>query len=220
MLRQAQHDGLIDFGDFLNSLIVNFTIKQEAPENFFRGLLLFRADCLLFLRIISPATMAQPTLPVIQALRDTAQRLATQAPYQWGHMGSCNCGHLAQTVTRLTKAEIHARAMQRYGDWERQIIDYCPTSGLPIDQTIDEMLALGFSRADLTHLERISDPVIRAAIPFERRDALRHNQRDDVVRYLRTWADLLECDLLAGITLPSFHPAPAPVPVLAEALAG
>ena len=161
--------------------------------------------------------MAQPTLPVIQALRDTAQRLATQAPYQWGHMGSCNCGHLAQTITQLTKAEIHARAMQRYGDWERQIIDYCPTSGLPIDQTIDEMLALGFSRRDLTHLERISDPTIRAAIPFERRDALRHNQRDDVVLYLRTWADLLERDLLAGISLPNFDTVPVPTPVLAVA---
>ena len=163
--------------------------------------------------------MAQPTLPIIQALRNTALRLTTQAPYQWGHMGSCNCGHLAQTVTRLTKAEIHARAMQRYGDWERQIIDYCPTSGLPIDQTIDEMLALGFSRADLTHLERISDPTIRAAIPFERRDALRHNQRDDVVLYLRTWADLLERDLLAGISLPSFDASPVHTPVLAEMVA-
>lgn len=157
--------------------------------------------------------MAKPTLPVIQALRTTAQRLATQAPYQWGHMGSCNCGHLAQTVTRLTKAEIHARAMQRYGDWERQLIDYCPTSGLPIDQTIDEMLALGITRADLTHLERLADPFIRAAIPFERRDALRHNQRDDVVLYLNTWADLLERDLLAGITLPDFATAPVPQPV-------
>ncbi|MBT9394649.1 hypothetical protein KLP40_15870 [Hymenobacter sp. NST-14] len=146
--------------------------------------------------------MAQRTLPVIQALRTTAQRLLAQAPYQWGHMGSCNCGHLAQTVTRLTKAEIHSRAMQRYGDWERQLIDYCPTSGLPIDATIDEMLALGFTRADLTHLERLSDPAIRATIPFERRNALRHNQRDDVVLYLRAWADLLETELLAGIELP------------------
>ena len=163
--------------------------------------------------------MAQPSLPVIQALRTTAQRLATQAPYQWGHMGSCNCGHLAQTVTRLTKAEIHARAMQRYGDWERQIIDYCPTSGLPIDQTIDEMMALGFTRTDLTHLERLADPTIRAAIPFERRDALRHNQRDDVVLYLRTWADLLELDLLAGISLPRFNSVPTPSPAFNEAVA-
>jgi len=153
--------------------------------------------------------MAHSTFPVIQALRNTAQRLATQAPYQWGHMGSCNCGHLAQTITHLTKGEIHARAMQRYGDWERQLIDYCPTSGLPIDTTIDEMLALGFTRTDLTHLERLSDPVIRAAIPFERRNALRHNQRDDVVLYLRTWAMLLENQLLAGIQLPESLTAPA-----------
>ncbi len=161
--------------------------------------------------------MAHSTLPVIQALRDTAQRLATQAPYQWGHMGSCNCGHLAQTITHLTKGEIHARAMQRYGDWERQLIDYCPTSGLPIDATIDEMLALGFTRSDLTHLERLSDPTIRAAIPFERRNALRHNQRDDVVLYLRTWATLLENHLLAGIELPDLEPAATPVATTAPA---
>ena len=153
--------------------------------------------------------MAQPTLPVIQALRDTASRLTTQAPYQWGHMGSCNCGHLAQTITQLTKAEIHTRAMQRYGDWERQIVDYCPTSGLPIDQTIDEMLALGFSRSDLSHLERLSDPSILAAIPFERRNMLRHNQRDDVVLYLHTWADLLE-NYLFGNEWASFTTASLP----------
>ena len=154
------------------------------------------------------------SLPLIQALRDTAQRLASEAPYQWGHMGSCNCGHLAQTVTHLTKAEIHTQALQRYGDWERQLVDYCPTSGLPFDQTIDEMLAMGFSRADLTHLEKISDPTVRAAIPFERRNALRHNQRDDVVLYLRTWADLLEQRLLATVSLLDL--TPAPTPTLAE----
>jgi hypothetical protein len=163
--------------------------------------------------------MAQFTLPVIQALRDTAQRLATEASYQWGHMGSCNCGHLAQTITRLTKAEIHARAMQRSGDWERQLTDYCATSGLPIDETIDEMLALGFTRQDLAHLERLADPSIRLAIPFERREALRHNQRDDVVLYLRTWADLLEQQLLVSITLPDFTTVTSSVsqfPVLAS----
>ena len=166
--------------------------------------------------------MATSSLAVIQALRTTAHRLANEAPYQWGHMGSCNCGHLAQTITRLSKAEIHSRAMQRYGDWERQLTDYCPTSGLPIDQTIDEMLALGFTRQDLAHLERLADPAIRAAIPFERRNALLHNQRDDVVLYLRTWADLLEQQLLAGITLPSLiavpiaSAAPALMPQLAD----
>jgi hypothetical protein len=151
--------------------------------------------------------MTQPSLPLIQALRSTAQRLASQAPYQWGHMGSCNCGHLAQTITKLSQADIHARALQRYGDWEQQLTDYCPTSGLPIDQTIAEMLALGFSHQDLAQLERLTNPAVRAALPWERRQALRHNQRDDVVLYLLTWADLLEQQLLAGIRLPSFSSA-------------
>ncbi|MCR5889858.1 hypothetical protein LRS06_19195 [Hymenobacter sp. J193] len=153
--------------------------------------------------------MAKSTLAVLEALRTTAHRLQTEAPYQWGHMGSCNCGHLAQTITHLTKAEIHARALQRYGDWEQQLIDYCPTSGRPFDETIDEMLALGFTRTDLTHLERLSDPVIRAAIPFERRNALRHNQRDDVVLYLRTWAALLETEWAATQSLPALLAEPA-----------
>lgn len=144
------------------------------------------------------------SLPLVQALRDTARRLASEAPYQWGHMGSCNCGHLAQTVTKLTKAEIHAQALQRSGDWERQLSEYCPTSGLPFDRTVDEMLALGFTREDLTYLERLADPAVRAAIPFERRNALRHNQRDDVVLYLRSWADLLEAQLLSVLPLPAF----------------
>ena len=153
--------------------------------------------------------MASPSLSVIEALRTTAQRLSTQAPYQWGHMGSCNCGHLAQTITRLSKADIHARALERYGDWNQQLHDYCPSSGLPIDEVIDEMLAAGFTRADLAHLERLSAPDIRAAIPAERRQALRHNYRDDVVLYLRTWARLLEDQLITNLPLPLPLPAGA-----------
>jgi hypothetical protein len=65
------------------------------------------------------------------------------------------------------------------------------------------MLALGFSREDLTHLEKLGDPAVRHTIPFERRNALRHNQRDDVVLYLRAWADLLERQLVATLTLPA-----------------
>jgi hypothetical protein len=65
------------------------------------------------------------------------------------------------------------------------------------------MLALGFSREDLTQLEKLGDPAVRHAIPFERRNTLRHNQRDDVVLYLRTWADLLTKQLMAAVELPA-----------------
>lgn len=133
--------------------------------------------------------MAKSSDKLIKALRETAVRLATGATYEWGHMGSCNCGHLAQTITHYTKGQIHGAAMWRYGDWREQLRDYCPQSGLPLDEIIDQMLEMGLSREDLAHLEALSHPAVLARLPHQH---LQHNLRDDVVRYLSAWADLLE----------------------------
>jgi hypothetical protein len=145
--------------------------------------------------------MATPTLPLITALRNTARTLENSPTYQWGHMGSCNCGHLAQEITTLTKEEIHRRAMMRHGDWNDQLNDYCPTSGLPIDEVISQMMALGLHAQDLMHLERLSDPYILQFFPPEER-WLQHNRKDDVVKYLLMWARTLEEALLKNIKIP------------------
>ena len=47
--------------------------------------------------------MARPSRRLIDALRATARRLEDGARYEWGHMGRCNCGHLAQTLTTYTR---------------------------------------------------------------------------------------------------------------------
>lgn len=149
--------------------------------------------------------MANASINIIRALRRTAQRLQKGAPYQWGHMGSCNCGHLAQELTQLSKAAIHQRALQsRSGDWREQLNDYCPTSGLPMDGLIGELLNFGFDVDDLRHLERLSDPKVLAKLPPEKRQ-LRHNFREDVVTYLHAWALLLEDAWLAKATLPGLE---------------
>lgn len=136
--------------------------------------------------------MARASLKLVNALRRTADKLKKGVPYQWGHMGSCNCGHLAQELTRFSKAEIHQRALlSRSGDWNEQLIDYCPTSGLPLDDVISELLAYGLDVDDLKHLERLSDPKILLSLATSERN-LRQNFRDDVVKYLYTWASLLE----------------------------
>lgn len=57
------------------------------------------------------------------------------------------------------------------------------------------MIAWGLSKDDLAHLERLSDAKVIKALPPNKR-YLRHNQRDDVVLYLNTWADLLELELV------------------------
>ena len=136
--------------------------------------------------------MAKPNPELIQALRKTAHKLKQATHYQWGHMGSCNCGHLVQEVTHLSRAEIHEYAMRtRGGDWSEQAMDYCPTSGYLMDQVISIMLQAGLEVQDFKHLERLSDKQVLRSLPEEERN-LQHNRRDDVVKYLNAWARLLE----------------------------
>lgn len=157
--------------------------------------------------------MAQPNPRLIEALRATAARLSEGAPYQWGHMGSCNCGHLAQVITEHSGADIHAGALRGHGDWSEQVVDYCPTSGLPMDGIITAMLEAGLNRDDLVHLERLSDPEILRRFPVEERGDLRRNRRDDVVRYLVAWAEILEERLMSRLT-PVVEPGPVRETVL------
>lgn len=152
--------------------------------------------------------MAQPRIELIDALRRTAKKLQNGAPYQWGHMGSCNCGNLAQEITQLTKAEIHAHALEvGRGDWNEQLNDYCSTSGFHMDLLISQMLQAGFTSTDLKNLEKLSDKKVLARLPWEQRNQLRHNFRDDVVLYFNEWANMLEDELLASIQLPDMQPA-------------
>jgi hypothetical protein len=132
--------------------------------------------------------MARANRELIIALRQTSQRLVSDVSYQWGHMGMCNCGHLAQSITGLASAEIHASALIREGDWEQQANDYCPTSGNLIDVVLAAMFDLGLTRSDVRNLERLADlDVLRRAGGH-----LRFNNRGDVALYMRIWADLLE----------------------------
>ncbi len=135
---------------------------------------------------------------LIQAIRNTAKRLANNAPYQWGHMGSCNCGHLAQELTQVSKADIHSYAMHSEGSWTDQSRAYCPTSGLPMDLLISSMLDAGLNLGDLESLEKLSDPKVLQRLKVT---TLRFNRRNDVVKYMNAWADQLEEQLLQTITL-------------------
>lgn len=135
--------------------------------------------------------MARPNPELISALERTILKLQSGAHYEWGHMGACNCGNLAQELTKLTKGEIHQYAMQRHGDWNEQLIDYCPTSGYPMDLMISKMLEFGLSIEDLSHLERLSDQSILRQIPKERREKMNQNSKEDVIYYMQTWAKML-----------------------------
>lgn len=153
-------------------------------------------------------SMAKATIGVVEALRRASANISAGMPYQWGHMGSCNCGHLAQVITSKSKADIHQQAMRSHGDWTDQLTDYCATSGLPFDHIIDEMLNFGFTRSDLSHLEKLSAPEVLQLLPPGKRH-LRYNLREDAVLYLKTWAKCLEDKLISGIEIDEVKDKPA-----------
>ena len=150
-----------------------------------------------------PSTSIPQTLA--DALRQTANRLARGERYAWTHMGACNCGHLAQTVTLSSPQELHEIALMRAGDWSEQLREYCPTSGYPLDIIIERLVELGATRAELAHLERLSDPAVLRLIPVDRRRELSFRERDDVILYMRTWAELLDQKAITSPALVSIH---------------
>ncbi|POY34788.1 hypothetical protein C3K47_18280 [Solitalea longa] len=141
-------------------------------------------------------------LNFIKALREVADDIATSPKYQWGHMGKCNCGFLAQKLTGLTSAQIHRNAMARRGDWSDQLNDYCPNSGYPIDHIIFNLLQAGLKVEDLAHLERLSDQKILNRIS-ENHKPLYFNQAADVSLYMKAWADKLEDEVLSTVKVQS-----------------
>ena len=140
--------------------------------------------------------MAKINVNIVEALRKTAMQLENGNRYEWGHMGSCNCGNLAQAITSFSRAEIQKYALQKRGDWSDQLLDYCPTSGYPMDMIIERMVDFGFSAQDLRHLEWLSDSEVlnKIGVSF-----LNRNLKSDTILYLTSWANLIEDKLLENI---------------------
>lgn len=144
--------------------------------------------------------MAKASSELIGALRRAADKIEKKGMYQWGHMGNCNCGHLAQELTNYDPADIHRIAMQRSGDWNDQCQDYCENSQLPIDILISDLLNKGLLIEDLMKLERLSDTQVLEKLP-DSISYLEKNNKAHVALYLKAWADLLEEEYLENTDL-------------------
>jgi hypothetical protein len=67
-----------------------------------------------------------------------------------------------------------------------------------MDELIDTMVNFGFDVDDLKHLERLSDEIVlKTLAPAERN--LRYNVKEDVIKYVNAWANLLEVELFERI---------------------
>ncbi|MCU7552421.1 hypothetical protein OCK74_25100 [Chitinophagaceae bacterium LB-8] len=143
--------------------------------------------------------MAYPNVELINALRKAATNLRNGAHYAWGHHGSCNCGHLLQVITHLSKDEILRYARTGSGEWTEIAEGYCGVTSAPAYLLIGKLEELGLSPADIHYLEYLGDKEVLKSLPGGFR-WLKKNIRQDVILYFETFAQLLE-DRLATLVL-------------------
>lgn len=144
--------------------------------------------------------MARATRQLIDALERTVVRLRSDVHYRWTDMGACNCGHLAQTVTGESPAEIRALLRRRPGEWAEQAMEYCPGTGLPVEHVFDKLLELGLTVFDIAHIERLSDPQIVRRLPRPIRVTKSFRDRAHVIAYFEAWLGLLREELTLSDT--------------------
>jgi hypothetical protein len=141
---------------------------------------------------------------LISGLRTAADNLRNGAFYAWGHHGACNCGHLLQVLTRLSKEEIQTYAHTGYGEWTEIVEESCAVTGIPLGLLITELRSVGLTNTDIHNLEYLQDRTVLNNLPGGFR-WLKRNQREDVIVYFETYANMLEEKLLAQIEIPSFE---------------
>ncbi|HEY6956379.1 MAG TPA: hypothetical protein VI385_14115 [Flavisolibacter sp.] len=150
--------------------------------------------------------MAHPNLKLVETLRKAAKNLRNGAPYAWGNHGSCNCGHILQVVTHLSKKEILEYAQSTQGEWTEIAEDYCGVTNAPAYLLISQLEKLGLTPTDIHNLEYLEDRRVLENLPGGFR-WLKRNVREDVIVYFETMAEMLEEELLKTIELPRLEGA-------------
>ena len=143
--------------------------------------------------------MAQANILLIEALRETEARLRNGAHYAWGNHGACNCGNLAQVVTKLSKEEILAYAHTGIGEWSELAEDYCGITNAPAGLLISKLQEIGLTPTDIHNLEYLEDKNVLQHLPGGFR-WLQRNEREDVIVYFETFAVLLEEQLAEKVS--------------------
>ena len=144
--------------------------------------------------------MAQPSIELIQALRETARRLRAGANYAWGNHGACNCGNLLQVLTPLTEGEILRYAHTANGEWTELAEEYCSSTQAPVSLVMSKLLQAGLTSTDIHHIEYLTDRDVLEHLPGGFR-WLKKNVREDVIIYFETFAALLEEKFILSVQL-------------------
>ncbi len=139
--------------------------------------------------------MANPTIELIAALKETATRLRNGSHYAWGHHGACNCGNLVQVVTHFTEGEILRYAHTAAGEWTELTEEFCPITNAPLTLVITKLQDIGLTPTDIHHIEYLSDKEVLKYLPGGFR-WLKRNKKEDAIDYFEAFATMLEEKIL------------------------
>lgn len=142
--------------------------------------------------------MAHPNTALIEGLRIAAAGLVKGNYYAWGHHGACNCGHLLQATTQLSKEEIVTYAHTGIGEWTELAQEICAVTDAPINLLLTKLQELGLTPTDIHNIEYLEDRAVLNRLPGGFR-WLKRNVREHVVLYFETMANMLEEKMISNI---------------------
>ena len=138
--------------------------------------------------------MALASHKLINALKETAERLKDGNHYAWGNHGSCNCGNLLQVLTPFDSKDILKIAQTGIGEWTELAEESCSVTSLPVAELLGALQQAGLTPVDIHNIEYLEDKTVLKALPGGFR-WLKRNKKEDVIVYLETFASLLEAEL-------------------------
>lgn len=154
---------------------------------------------------------------LITALRTAANAVENKTfDYNWSLPSRCNCGVVACALLDKSSVELNAMLQKAHINqtkdsnsltWQERVGIYCPITGVPNDTIFSQLFRFGLTQTDIVELENLSNADVLARLPnkyvketrptfFWQREVevkakRERSNRDDLVAYLRAWADLL-----------------------------
>jgi hypothetical protein len=131
---------------------------------------------------------------LMEALRKTADQIEKGTiRYKWTSTIQCNCGTLLQVITGY---DDEALTEPLYSSYDAR--DYYPIGDVRHSlyhcySALAEKLGVEITRWELVALEQCNDPeVCRRVRGWRIWRVIQRNKPASVIRYMRTWADMLE----------------------------
>jgi hypothetical protein len=128
------------------------------------------------------------------------QEGAMQREGDWGEQAAAHPARGWNVPRPHPRPDYGARLALDEGAWEPENVGACSATGTPLDAVLDRLYELGLTPDDVRNLERLGDSVVRRRLGTNT-EHFAHHERDNVVKYLRAWADLLEEELDEGTAL-------------------